>query len=214
MLQNQLQTLLNEKKQYENELQTYKRQQVQYQHQIAESDALLRDLRSRESDSIQCLSSKDSQIAVLRVRLAESDELLQRKTSQYEELQNKYSHILQDSSNIQLQSSEFLQSHITKLEKELEQNVNDKERLNNDNQQLIEQLKLIETRLNDERSQLYEQQQQTKNAKTIINQLEYEMNEYKSKAQRILQTKDKLITKLKDLIQHRISTPIVGDTHG
>ena len=37
------------------------------------------------------------------------------------------------------------------------------------------------------------------------------MNDYKTKAQRILQTKDKLIIKLKDIIQHRSSTPINGD---
>jgi chromosome segregation ATPase len=194
-------------------LQVYKRQQIQYQQQIAESDALLRDLRSRESDSTEVLLTKDSQIALLRVRLAESDEFLQTKTSQYEQLQNDYSRLLQNSSNdIQSQSfSDFFQIRITQLEQELERNLNENERINNENQQLIEQLKFNEKRLNDEHLQLYEQQQQTKYAKNLINQLEQDMNDYKTKAQRILQTKDKLIIKLKDIVQHRSSTPVNGD---
>ncbi|CAF2695005.1 unnamed protein product [Rotaria sp. Silwood2] len=213
ILQAEIQTLTYDKQQYENELHTYKRQLIQYQNQIAESDALLRDLRSRESDSNEVLSAKDSQIALLRVRLAESDELLRRKTSQYDELHNEYTCILQDSSHIQSASFDSLQLRKIQLEQELERNLNENERLNNENEQLIEQLKLTEKRLNDEHLQFYEQQQQTKHAKNLINQLEYEMNEYKSKAQRILQTKDKLIIKLKDIIQHRSSTPNVTDQH-
>src|SRR4051794_15384057 len=98
---------MRDKRQYENELQTYKRQQIQHQHQIVESDALLRDLRSRESDSIEVLSAKDSQIALLRVRLAESDDLVKTKTLQCEQLQNQCARILQDhtdSSGIQSQA--------------------------------------------------------------------------------------------------------------
>jgi hypothetical protein len=72
----------------------------------------------------------------------------------------------------------------------------------------------MEKQLNDEHLHLYEQQQQTKYAKNLIQQLEQDMNEYKTKAQRILQTKDKLIMKLKDIIQHRSSTPTIGDQHG
>ncbi|UJR21627.1 hypothetical protein I4U23_024705 [Adineta vaga] len=83
--------------------------------------------------------------------------------------------------------------------------------MNNENQQLIEQLKSTERRYNDEHLQFYQQQQQTKQAKHLVTQLEQEMNDYKSKAQRILQTKDKLIIKLKDIVQHRSSTPTIPD---
>lgn len=213
-LQAEIQTLHYEKNQYENELQTYKRQQIQYQHQIAESDALLRDLRARESDSTAVLSAKDSQIALLRVRLNEADELLQRKTSQYDELQNQYSHLLDDSSHVQSASFDSLNSRKKQLAHELERSSNENERLNTEKDQLIEQLKSMEKRLNDEHLQLYEQQQQTKHAKTLANQIEYDLNEYKSKAQRILQAKDKLINKLKEIVQQRSSTPIAGDQNG
>ena len=219
---------MRDKRQYETELQTYKRQQIQHQHQIAESDALLRDLRSRESDSIEVVSAKDSQIALLRVRLSEADELLKSKNAQCEQLQNQCARILQDhtdSSGIQSQAFDSLQFRITQLEQEVQQRSNEKERLieekhlfekrsNDERQQLIEQLKLTEKRLNDERLQIHEQQQQTKHAKNLIHQLEQDMNEYKAKAQRILQTKDKLITKLKEIVQHRSNIPTSGDQHG
>ncbi|CAF0785890.1 unnamed protein product [Rotaria sordida] len=226
-LHTEIETLMRDKRQYENELQTYKRQLIQYQHQIAESDALLRDLRSRESDSIEVLSAKDSQIALLRVRLAESDELFKTKTLQCEQLQNQCARILQDhtdSSGIQSQAFDSLQLRITQLEQELQQRVNGNERLieeknlfekrsNDERQQLIEQLKLTEKRLNDERLQIHEQQQQTKHAKNLIHQLEQDMSEYKAKAQRILQTKDKLIIKLKEIVQHKNNTSTSGDQH-
>ena len=72
----------------------------------------------------------------------------------------------------------------------------------------------MEKRLNDERLQILEQQQQTKHAKNLTHQIEQDMNEYKAKAQRILQTKDKLINKLKEIIQHKSSVPTSGDQQG
>jgi len=219
-LQAEIQTLLRDKRHCEQDLQTYKRQQIQYQHQIAESDALLRDLRSRESDTIETLAAKDSQIALLRVRLAESDDLMKNKTIQCEQLQNQCTRILQDhtdSSGIQSQAFDALQQRLHQLEHEVQQRTHDYERLleekhrfekrsNDEKQQLIEQVKSAEKRLHDERSQMHEQQQQTKQAKNLVHQLEKDMNEYKSKAQRILQTKDKLIGKLKEIAQSRTNS--------
>ncbi|CAF0721353.1 unnamed protein product [Adineta ricciae] len=197
-LQSHIQNLMQEKQRYESELELYKRQQIQYQHQIAESDALLRDLRTREADSVEILLAKDSQISLLRNRLIEVDGLLQMKANQSEHLQNP--------STTPSEPLDSYKSRLTELEQELE-------RSSNENQQLIEQLKSTERRLNDEHLQLYEQQQQTKQAKALVHQLEQEMSDYKTKAQRILQTKDKLIGKLKDIAQHRSSTPTIPDQH-
>ena len=190
---------MQEKQRYEGELELYKRQQIQYQHQIAESDALLRDLRTREADSVEILLAKDSQISLLRNRLVEVDGLLQMKANQSEHVQNP--------STTPSKSLDSYKSRLTELEHELE-------RSSNENQQLTEQLKSTERRLTDEHLQLYEQQQQTKQAKALVHQLEQEMSDYKTKAQRILQTKDKLIGKLKDIAQHRSSTPTIPDQHG
>lgn len=212
----------------EHDLQMYKRQQIQHQHQIAESDALLRDLRSRESDSTEALSAKDSQIALLRVRLAESDDIIKSKTHQCEQLQSQCARILQDhtdSSGIQSQAVDSLQIRMTQLEQQLQQRTYENERLiddkhsfekraNDERQQLIDQLKAAEKRLHDERLQMHEQQQQTKNAKNLIHQLEQDHNDYKAKAQRILQTKDKLITKLKEIAQQRRTLSSTGEQQG
>jgi hypothetical protein len=227
-LHTEIQTLVRDKGQYEHDLQTYKRQQIQHQHQIAESDALLRDLRARESDFNEALAAKDSQVATLRIRLAEADDLVKSKTAQCEHLQNQCARILQDhtdSSGIQSHAVDSLQSRIIHLEQQLQQRANEYERLiedkhlfekraNDERQQLIDQLKLTEKRLNDERLQMLEQQQQTKHAKNLIHQLEQDNNEYKVKAQRILQTKDKLITKLKEIAQHRNNLSSTGDHQG
>jgi chromosome segregation ATPase len=226
-LQEEIQTLLRDKRQYERDIQTYKRQQIQYQQQISESDALLRDLRSRETDSLEVLSTKDSQIALLRVRLAESDELAKTKSAQCDLLQNQCTRILQDhtdSSGVQSQAFDSLQYRLGQLEHELQQRAHAQEQLldekqrfekrsNDEKQQLIEQLKSTEKRLNDERSQIHEQQQHAKDAKNMIHQLEQEMNDYKAKAQRILQTKDKLIMKLKEIAEHRTNTTDSDDIH-
>lgn len=206
----------------------HKRQQIQYQHQIAESDALLRDLRSREADSVEALSAKDTQIALFRVRLAESDEIIKSKTAHCEQLQGQCSRILQDhtdSSGLQSQAVDSLQTRITQLEQQLQQRAYENERLleekhsfekrsNDERQQLIDQLKSVEKRLHDERLQIHEHQQQTKNAKNLIHQLEQDHNQYKAKAQRILQTKDKLITKLKEIAQQRRTLSSVGEQQG
>ena len=219
-LQSEIQTLIRDKRQHEGDLQTFKRQQIQYQHQIAESDALLRELRSLESDLRESLSAKDSQIALLRVRLTESDDVIKSKTQQCEQLQNQCTRILQDhtdSSGIQSQAFDALQLRVNQLEQDLQQRTQDNERLieekhlfekrsNDERQQLVEQLKATEKRLTDERLQIHEQQQQTKQAKNLIHQLEQDGNEYKAKAQRILQTKDKLIAKLKEMVEQKSSS--------
>jgi chromosome segregation ATPase len=216
-LQAEIETLMRDKRQQERDLQTFKRQQIQYQQQIAESDALLRDLRSREADSAEAMTAKDSQIALLRVRLAESDDLLKNKTAQCDQLQGQCARILQDhndSSGIQSQAFDSMQQRLTQLEHDLQHRTTENDRLldehrqsekrfNDERQQLIEQIRTAEKRLTDERLQMHEQQQQVKHAKNLNHQLDQDMNEYKAKAQRILQTKDKLIQKLKEIAHNR-----------
>lgn len=173
-----------------DEIQTYKRQQIHYQQQISESDALLRDLRLRENDFQQNLSSKDSQLAQIRTRLVETNQQLEMKTAQYEQLQVEYTNLFENSSTRSCQTQH-------NYERILAEN----ERLINENQEF----KLKEKQFH------HDQQQQSTYTKNLLAQFEQEMNDYKIKAQRILQDKDKLIFKLKDLIQQRSSTPTLVD---
>ena len=197
-LQSENQKLRENQQRCEGELLGYKRQLIQYQQQIAESDALLRDLRSRESNSNEILSAKDTQLALLRHRLAESDELL--RTAQL-------SRPAQDPIEIQTDAVHSLQMRLAQVEEDLQTQLNENERLNEEKHRL-------ETHQQDERLRSYEEQQQNKHTKSLLHQMEEEMKEYKAKAQRILQVKDQLIVKLKDIAQQRSSTPTIADQYG
>ncbi|CAF0899642.1 unnamed protein product [Didymodactylos carnosus] len=193
------------KQSYESELQNSKRLQLQYQQQISECDALLRDLRTKESDYLEALSTKDSQIALLRIRLQESDDLCKQKQQLIDQLQQEC---------VQTQAFDSLQLKISQLEFELSTRQFDMDKLQNDyydvqkqaqddKQQLLDLLKVNEKKMANEKQHVQDIQQQNKQLKVLIQQLELDMQDYKQKAQRILQTKDTLIAKLKEFSQQK-----------
>lgn len=55
------------------------------------SDRAVRELRAQVDDLTQALSAKDAQLAVLRVRLDEADQLLKARSSALEEAQSERS---------------------------------------------------------------------------------------------------------------------------
>lgn len=57
------------------------------QTQLSASEDIARQLRMKEDDFTEALNAKDSQLAVLRVRIQESDQELQNKRKQIEEYQ-------------------------------------------------------------------------------------------------------------------------------
>ena len=57
------------------------------QEQLSTSEEIARQLRMKEDDFTEALNAKDSQLAVLRVRIQESDQELQSKRQQIEEYQ-------------------------------------------------------------------------------------------------------------------------------
>ncbi|CAF1624456.1 unnamed protein product, partial [Didymodactylos carnosus] len=95
-LNDEILSLTSHNQSYEVELQNSKRLHLQYQQQISECDALLRDLRSKESDYLETIIAKDSQIALLRIRLQESDDLCKQKQQLIEQLQVECQRILKD----------------------------------------------------------------------------------------------------------------------
>lgn len=52
----------------------------------SQSDQIIRELRARESDLTEALSTKDAQLGILRVRLEEADKELQEKKKTVEAL--------------------------------------------------------------------------------------------------------------------------------
>ena len=57
------------------------------QEQLSTSEEIARQLRMKEEDFTEALNAKDSQLAVLRVRIQESDQELHSKQQQIEEYQ-------------------------------------------------------------------------------------------------------------------------------
>lgn len=53
------------------------------------TDRMLRELRSQVDDMTEALSAKDGQLAVLKIRLDEADQLLKSSNAALEEAQNE-----------------------------------------------------------------------------------------------------------------------------
>lgn len=57
----------------------------------SKSDRITRELRSQVDDLTEAVAAKDSQLAVLKVRLQEADQLLKTRTEALEALQSEKS---------------------------------------------------------------------------------------------------------------------------
>ena len=68
------------------ELLQVKKQLHSHSASQSQSDQIIRELRSRESDLTEALSTKDAQLGILRVRLEEADKELSEKKKTVENL--------------------------------------------------------------------------------------------------------------------------------
>lgn len=57
----------------------------------SQSDRMLRELRSQVDDLTEALSAKDGQLAVLKIRLDEADQLLKSRSAALDEVQKEKS---------------------------------------------------------------------------------------------------------------------------
>ncbi|KAL2099175.1 hypothetical protein ACEWY4_005655 [Coilia grayii] len=176
------------------------------------TDRTLRELRSQVDDLTEALSAKDGQLAVLKVRLDEADQLLKVRNSALEEAQNEKSRILQDHSegnNLNSQAIHTLQDRLREAEAAVKREQDNYRQMQNEytarlsraegeKQALAEALTATERRMAEERHRAEEQQQQAKTARTAADSAKQELQDYKHKASRILQSKEKLISSLKE----------------
>ncbi|XP_062378988.1 golgin subfamily A member 5 [Sardina pilchardus] len=176
------------------------------------TDRAIRELRSQVDDLTEALSAKDGQLAVLKVRLDEADQLLKVRNSALEEAQNENSRILQDhseGSSMNSQAIHTLQDRVREAEaavkreqesyRQMQSELTARlSRAENEKQGLAEALTGMERRLAEERHRAEEQQQLAKSARTAAENAKQELQDYKHKASRILQSKEKLISSLKE----------------
>uniref|UniRef100_A0A914WIR4 Golgin-84 n=1 Tax=Plectus sambesii TaxID=2011161 RepID=A0A914WIR4_9BILA len=172
----------------------------------------MNELKARDADSRKTLQAKDSQLAVLRVRLQESDQLLQSRSQQVETLKAENTRLLRDSKDsteVRNQALETLQQRLQEAEgalekeklhvKQLEAEYRDRvQKLEDENANLALDVTGAQKMVTEEKLRSKDAVDQLRLAKYNLEANKHEFDEYKQKAQRILQTKEKLIETLKE----------------
>lgn len=175
-------------------------------------DRTVRELSAQVDDLTEALSAKDGQLAVLKVRLDEADQLLKARSSALEEAQNERIRILQDQSegsSVQSQALQTIQERMRdadaalKREQESYRQMQSEfggrlAKLEAERQTLAETLTKAERRATEEKQRAEDLQQQLKSARSTAEYAKQELQDYKNKASRILQSKEKLISSLKE----------------
>lgn len=175
-------------------------------------DQLVRELQAREQDLTEALNAKDSQLAVLRVRLEEADRRISSKEKSLEEIRIERERILKDHSDSSGMHGQALDAMKEKLEeveaalrreqeayKQVQQEAGERqERLQQEQQSMIEAMTIAEKKLTEERSKVIEMGSQLKAAKAAADASRRELSDYKDKAARILQSKERLISSLRE----------------
>nr|XP_020478589.1 golgin subfamily A member 5 [Monopterus albus] len=176
------------------------------------TDRTLRELRSQVDDLTEALSAKDGQLAVLKIRLDEADQLLKSRSAALEEAQKEKSRIMQDhteGSSTQSQALETIQERLREAELALRREQDSYRQMQNEyagrlskleaeRQTLAETVTAAERRAAEEKLRVDDLQQQLKSAKAAAESARQELQDYKHKASRILQSKEKLISSLKE----------------
>lgn len=211
-LNQEMSSIIQRSKDSISELDITKQKLESYHRSASMHDQLVRELQSRESDLTEALGAKDSQLAVLRVRLEEADKELSRKEASIQDLQSHRDRILQDhtdSSGMHSQALDTLKYKLVEVEaalqreqeayKKAQQEASDRQsRLEEEQRSLAESLTTSERRFNEERAKVSEISVQMKTLKSSADSAKQELSEYKEKATRILQSKERLIASLRE----------------
>ncbi|XP_052007142.1 golgin subfamily A member 5 [Xyrauchen texanus] len=175
-------------------------------------DRTVRELSAQVDDLTEALSAKDGQLAVLKVRLDEADQLLKARNAALEEAHNERSRILNDhseGSSLQSQALQTLHDRGRDAEAALKREQESYRQMQNEfairmekveaeRQTLAESLTSAERRVTEEKRRADELQQQVKSARSATEYAKQELQDYRNKASRILQSKEKLISSLKE----------------
>lgn len=176
------------------------------------TDRTLRELRSHVDDLTEALSAKDGQLAVLKIRLDEADQLLKSRCAALEEAQKESTRIMLDhseGSNVQSQALETIQERLREADLALRREQDSYRQMQSEyagrlskleaeRQTLAETVTAADRRAAEERLRVDDVQQQLKSAKATAESAKQELQDYKHKASRILQSKEKLISSLKE----------------
>ncbi|XP_029857971.1 golgin subfamily A member 5 isoform X1 [Aquila chrysaetos chrysaetos] len=211
-LNQEMASLIQRSKETQEELNKSRERVEKWNVDHSKSDRMVRELRARVDDLTEAVGAKDSQLAVLKVRLQEADQLLSSRTEALEALQSEKSRIIQDhseGSSLQNQALQTLQERLRDADSALKREQESYKQMQSEfaarlskmeaeRQNLAEGITVAERKYLDEKRRADELQQQVKVTKNHLESAKQELTDYKQKATRILQSKEKLINSLKE----------------
>lgn len=211
-LNQEMASLLQRSKETQEELNLARARVEKWNVDHSKSDRITRELRAQVDDLTEAVAAKDSQLAVLKVRLQEADQLLSARTEALEALQSEKSRIIQDhseGSSLQNQALQTLQERLHEADATLKREQESYKQMQSEftarlnkmeveRQNLAESVTQAERKYSDEKKRVDELQQQVKVLKSSVESSKQELTDYKQKATRILQSKEKLINSLKE----------------
>ncbi|XP_006268862.1 golgin subfamily A member 5 [Alligator mississippiensis] len=211
-LNQEMASLIQRSKEMQEELNKARTRVEKWNVDHSKSDRVVRELRAQIDDLTEAVAAKDSQLAVLKVRLQEADQLLSSRTEALEALQSEKSRIIQDHSegnSLQNQALQTLQERLRDTDSALKREQESYKQMQNEfaarlsrmeveRQNLAEAVTAAEKKYLDEKRRADDLQQQVKVAKNNLESAKQELVDYKQKATRILQSKEKLINSLKE----------------
>ncbi|XP_070699012.1 golgin subfamily A member 5 [Pempheris klunzingeri] len=211
-LNQEMASVIQRAKDLQDELNQTRLRADKWNSEQSQTDRMLRELRSRVDDLTEALSAKDGQLAVLKIRLDEADQLLKSRSAALDEMQKEKSRILQDhteGSCMQSQALETIQERLREAELSLRREQDSYRQMQSEyagrlskveaeRQTLAETVTAAERRSAEEKPRVEDLQQQVKSAKAAAETAKQELQDYKHKASRILQSKEKLISSLKE----------------
>uniref|UniRef100_A0A665W0T0 Golgin subfamily A member 5 n=1 Tax=Echeneis naucrates TaxID=173247 RepID=A0A665W0T0_ECHNA len=213
-LNQEMASVIQRAKDLQDELNHARLRADKWNSEQSQTDRTLRQLRSQVDDLTETLSAKDGQLAVLKIRLEEADQLLKSRSAALEEAQKERARciIMQDhteGNSMQNQALETIQERLREAELSLRRDQDSYRqmqseyagrlsRLEAERQTLAETVTATERRAAEEKLRVEDFQQQLKSAKSAAESAKQELQDYKQKASRILQSKEKLISSLKE----------------
>lgn len=211
-LNQEMASLVERARASQQDLETAHKKISEYHHLSSNSDQVLREIRAREADIQEALNCKDSQLAVLKVRLEEADSEIMRNKDIIEKLEAENNRVRKDhseSSGIQNQALETMKIRLSELEEMLKREQESYQRshldssgrqskLEQEQQSLAESLSITQKKFTEEKNKSSELNKQLKTVTLNMEAIKQEMSDYKEKASRILQSKERLIASLRD----------------
>nr|XP_046223476.1 golgin subfamily A member 5 isoform X1 [Oncorhynchus gorbuscha] len=211
-LNQELASIIQRAKDTQEELNQARLRTEKWNSDQSRTDRAVRELRSQVDDLTEALGAKDGQLAVLKVRLDEADQLLKSRSSALEEAQTERSRILQDhteGSSMQSQAMTTMQERLREADMALRREQDGYRQMQSEfavrlskveaeRQTLAEAVTGAERRASDDKHRVEDLQQQMRSARNAAETAKQELQDYKSKASRILQSKEKLISSLKE----------------